>query len=333
MQSECRTKGIELKLVIGSSLARLGSRARVFADPGSPASAQTPSSPLTDAVLTARLTQIIVNLLSNAIRFTAKSQVRIVTVRVEVSAVPPEPNAPLIPPHETEYHIEEKRPIHLFFSVEDTGPGMTEEETSRLFAKFMQCAVLCLFISTPLLTLLLTYVEPRLSHTRPGADRASACGSLAVRSAPSSRVRSSADLRRLDLCELQGGRIEVASTVGKGSIFRCFITARSVEAGPTSSDSALAVVEGITGPNADRDQTPKVLLRQGDKDEKPLSGMTVLCCEVHFALTCPLRVRLDAFRTPRRTTRSTGLSCGDSCRRKAVRRSCSPSTAGKVSTS
>lgn len=33
-KNECRTKSIELQLVIGSSLARLGPRARVFADPG-----------------------------------------------------------------------------------------------------------------------------------------------------------------------------------------------------------------------------------------------------------------------------------------------------------
>ena len=33
-KNECRTKNIELQLVIGSSLARLGPRARVFADPG-----------------------------------------------------------------------------------------------------------------------------------------------------------------------------------------------------------------------------------------------------------------------------------------------------------
>lgn len=33
-KNECRTKSIELQLVIGSSLTRLGPRARVFADPG-----------------------------------------------------------------------------------------------------------------------------------------------------------------------------------------------------------------------------------------------------------------------------------------------------------
>lgn len=90
---------------------------------------------------TARLTQVLVNLLSNAIRFTAKSETRIVTLTVEVSARPPERDTPLIPPPETEYYIDKQKPVYLFFSVEDTGPGMTEEETSRLFAKFMQCVL------------------------------------------------------------------------------------------------------------------------------------------------------------------------------------------------
>jgi signal transduction histidine kinase len=72
--------------------------------------------------LSARLTQILVNLLSNAIRFTATSEKREVTLAVEVSAQPNDRNAPLVPPPETEYKIHQKRPIYLFFSVEDTGP-------------------------------------------------------------------------------------------------------------------------------------------------------------------------------------------------------------------
>ncbi|BGP14900.1 hypothetical protein JCM10213v2_002855 [Rhodosporidiobolus nylandii] len=221
-KSECRSKGIELKLVIGSSLARLGSRARVFADP-------------------ARLTQVLVNLLSNAIRFTAKSAVRQVTLAVEVSSAPIIPDAPLVPPEETEYHIESKRPIYLFFSVEDTGPGMTEEETGRLFAKFTQASP--------------------FTHTTWGG---SGLGLWIAR----------------NLCELQAGRIEVASTVGKGSIFRCFITAQSVDAGPSErSDEALPVVEGITAPNAHRGQMPKVFLAKPGEAGASLSGMKILCCE------------------------------------------------------
>lgn len=61
------------------------------------------------------------------------------TLAVEVSAQPPDRDAPLVPPPETEYQIDRRKPVYLFFSVEDTGPGMTQEETQKLFKKFMQC--------------------------------------------------------------------------------------------------------------------------------------------------------------------------------------------------
>ncbi|GAA5937240.1 PAS domain-containing hybrid sensor histidine kinase/response regulator [Sporobolomyces koalae] len=227
-KTESRAKGIELKLVIGSSLARLGPRARVLADP-------------------ARLTQILVNLLSNAIRFTAKSAVRRVTLAVEVSGMPPDRDAPLIPPTEIEYQIDKRKPVYLFFSVEDTGPGMTQEETQKLFKKFMQASP--------------------FTHTTWGG---SGLGLWIAR----------------NLCELQAGRIEVASTVGEGSIFRCFITARSVDRGLAKDDSrAIPVIEGITAPNASRGEVPRVFLSKNDGDigtpgdSAPLSGLRILCCE------------------------------------------------------
>ncbi|GAA5868815.1 hypothetical protein JCM3774_003906 [Rhodotorula dairenensis] len=234
-KNECRTKSIELQLVIGSSLARLGPRARVFADP-------------------ARLTQVLVNLLSNAIRFTAKSDTRIVTLAVEVSAKAPDRDAPLIPPEETEYYIDQQKPIYLFFSVEDTGPGMTKEESSRLFAKFMQASP--------------------FTHTTWGG---SGLGLWIAR----------------NLCELQAGRIEVSSTVGKGSIFRCFITARSVDAGTHADQKPVAVIEGITSPNAARGAAPKVFLSKNGTEEKPLSGYTILCCEDNQINRTVLRRQLD----------------------------------------
>ncbi|GAA5955090.1 hypothetical protein JCM3765_003192 [Sporobolomyces pararoseus] len=221
-KTESRAKGIELKLVIGSSLARLGPRARVLADP-------------------ARLTQILVNLLSNAIRFTAKSAIRRVTLAVEVSAKPPDRDAPLVPPEETEYQIDKRKPVYLFFSVEDTGPGMTQEETQKLFKKFMQASP--------------------FTHTTWGG---SGLGLWIAR----------------NLCELQAGRIEVASTVGEGSIFRCFITARSVDRGLKQDDSrAIPVIEGITAPNACRGEVPRVFLSKPEEDSAPLNGFRVLCCE------------------------------------------------------
>ncbi|ORY53382.1 hypothetical protein BCR35DRAFT_310513 [Leucosporidium creatinivorum] len=114
-KTEAKAKDIDLQLEMGSSIARLGPHARVFADP-------------------TRLAQVCVNLLSNAMRFTATSKIRKVTLSVEVSAVPPNRAGPFIPPPETEFHIDKSVPVYLFFSVADTGPGMTEEETSQLFS-------------------------------------------------------------------------------------------------------------------------------------------------------------------------------------------------------
>lgn len=86
---------------------------------------------------------------------------------------------------------------------------------------------------------------------------------------------------RTDLCELQTGRIEVASTVGEGSIFRCFITARSVDRGLKQDDSrAIPVIEGITAPNASRGEVPRVFLSNPEEASAPLNGLKVLCCEV-----------------------------------------------------
>lgn len=97
----------------------------------------------------------------------------------------------------------------------------------------------------------------------------------------------------LDLCELQAGRIEVSSTVGKGSIFRCFITARSVDPGTHADQKPAAVVEGITSPNAARGAAPKVFLSKNGAEEKPLNGFTILCCEDNQINRTVLRRQLD----------------------------------------
>ncbi|SCZ97964.1 BZ3500_MvSof-1268-A1-R1_Chr7-3g09652 [Microbotryum saponariae] len=217
-KSECKAKGIKLELSLGNSLKRLGSHARVLADP--------------------------------TLRFTAKSAVRKVVLSVEVSGQPPDRGGQIVPPAETEYYIEKQRPVYLFFSVADTGPGMTEEETSRLFEKFMQAFP--------------------FTHSTMGG---SGLGLWIAR----------------NLCELQAGRIEVRSKVGEGSIFRCFITARSIDAGATEAEAdGVPIIEGITeaGPNGQvsrikLDNDPCLPGAEGHPEQTvlPLAGKTILCCE------------------------------------------------------
>jgi signal transduction histidine kinase/HPt (histidine-containing phosphotransfer) domain-containing protein len=72
-----------------------------------------------------RLRQVLANLLSNALKFTADGD-----VSVEVKLLSPPPADEKNP-----------RPVLLHFSVQDTGIGITPDKLSRLFKPFMQADV------------------------------------------------------------------------------------------------------------------------------------------------------------------------------------------------
>lgn len=139
-----------------------------------------------------RLQQIIVNLCSNAIKFTSLQDKREVTVRVEVDLEPPAEHAPIVPPGKSPLTpLSDGHPVWLYVSVSDTGPGMTALELGKLFKKFTQAN---------------TEV-----HTQMGGN---GLGLFIAK----------------QLCELQDGRIEAISTkqVPTGSVFRFFIRAACV---------------------------------------------------------------------------------------------------------
>ena len=172
-QADCKAKDLDLVLVLDDSLKMLGGKPMIKADPS-------------------RLQQIVVNLCSNAIKFTSLQAKREVTIKVEVNLQPPGEQGPIIPPVEPlQTPLPDGHPVWLYVSVSDTGPGMTPHELGKLFKKFTQAN---------------TEV-----HTQMGGN---GLGLFIAK----------------QLCELQGGRIEAVSTkqVPTGSVFRFFIRAASV---------------------------------------------------------------------------------------------------------
>lgn len=146
---------------------------------------------------TGRCLQILINLVTNAIKFTKNKEVRDVTIRMGASKERPsekELQVDFALSHSMRDSIYEAREFaseafHIWFTVHDTGRGMTPEEKSKIFSRFTQGS-------------------PRTYSEYGG----SGLGLFISR----------------ELAGLQGGEIGVASEAGKGSTFAFFIKTRHV---------------------------------------------------------------------------------------------------------
>jgi PAS domain S-box-containing protein len=144
-----------------------------------------------------RVLQMLINLMANAIKFTAQSDNRVITLSLAVSLTPPldvnNPDFQYIPLKTTNINIPSGDEwgtgeiLYLRFHVQDTGCGLTSEEKQVLFERFSQAS-------------------PR-THAQYGG---SGLGLFISR----------------QLAELHGGQIGVASEAGSGSTFGFFIAAR-----------------------------------------------------------------------------------------------------------
>ncbi|WWC64291.1 uncharacterized protein I303_106901 [Kwoniella dejecticola CBS 10117] len=136
-----------------------------------------------------RLHQVVTNLITNAIRFTATSTTRIITVKYEIGLVPPSDDTcePSTQQTEVSLPLKEDTPVWLFIAIKDTGPGLGPAEQANLFQRFSQ--------------------GNKMIHTKYGG---SGLGLFICKR----------------ISELLGGRIELESQLGVG-IFRFFIEART----------------------------------------------------------------------------------------------------------
>ncbi|ORY86727.1 hypothetical protein BCR35DRAFT_302458 [Leucosporidium creatinivorum] len=210
-ETESNQKQITLRLSVGESIHRLGCQ-HIIADPS-------------------RLAQILLNFLSNSIKYTADAARRHITVHLDAyPRLPPMSPTAMRVSQPEELALDDGR-LWISVGCEDSGKGLSAAELKKLFARF--------------------------SQANPKSDQYGGSGlGLYVSKA---------------LVELHDGFIEVESTPGRGSVFRFLIPAAvaslTVTTPPLPSLSPLSMVprpkRAASRPTFERRESSKNLRANG----------------------------------------------------------------------
>ncbi|KAJ3322674.1 hypothetical protein HDU76_013834, partial [Blyttiomyces sp. JEL0837] len=101
LEADMKSKKIESETVVFEGIEKFNGK-RIIGDP-------------------VRVTQIIVNLMTNAVKFTSKAEIRKIVLEIDAEETP-------------------DKELMIYFGVKDSGIGMTPDQLSQLFQKFQQAS-------------------------------------------------------------------------------------------------------------------------------------------------------------------------------------------------
>lgn len=188
-----------------------------------------------------RVLQVLINLTTNAIKFTSTQEYR--TIKVVVAATLEKPST--LPGSQVQYFPSRSKRkdmttgldwgdgdvVFVRFTITDTGRGLSAEEMKMLFMRFQQ-------------------LNPR-THVKYGG---SGLGLFISR----------------ELAELQGGEIGVASETGKGSTFAFYVKARRSMAPSDPVEQITAAVAQISTDS--RNTLKKTISMDGKSDDQSVAS-------------------------------------------------------------